>query len=204
MYVIGLTGGIGSGKTAVSDFFCQLGVFIVDCDVISRQITAPGGSAIKKIKDAFGPASIRSDGGMNRDYIRELVFKDENKRNLLQSILHPVIQEQCALLLSSSKSKYTIVSVPLLYPQSYWYKISNRILVVDVPEEIQIERVMKRSHLSEEEVSLIIHSQMRRFDRIKMADDVILNTGNLITLQKLVKKLHVIYSNLAICSTNLQ
>lgn len=198
MYVIGLTGGIGSGKTTVSDLFAQLGICVVDCDVISRQITSTGGVAIEKIKEAFGTEAITPDGAMDRKYVRDLVFKDPSKKELLQSILHPIIRKECALLLSKSTSRYTILSVPLLYPNSYWYNTSNRILVVDVPEDVQIERVMKRSHLSATEVSSIIRSQMPRLDRLAMADDVILNTRDMAILAKYVKLLDRKYSSLSI------
>ena len=197
MYVVGLTGGIGSGKTAVSNLFAQVGIDIVDCDVVSRQITASGGCAIEKIRESFGAVSIASDGSMDRKYICNLVFKDAEKRELLQSILYPIIQEQCEGLLSQSTSKYTILSVPLMKPNSYWSEVSNRILVVDTPRQLQIERVMKRSGLSAEEVSRIIDSQMTRSERIAMADDVILNAGNMKNLQNYVQKLSQKYLDLA-------
>ncbi|MCD8339757.1 MAG: dephospho-CoA kinase, partial [Burkholderiales bacterium] len=193
MFVVGLTGGIGSGKTSVSDFFNNLGITIVDADEISREITAINGSAIKVIEQAFGKQAISIDGAMNRAYIRELVFNNPSERLRLEEILHPLIQEISLERLMTSKSPYSILSVPLLTEKGFWIQKLNRLLVIDVPKELQIQRVMKRSGLAEKEVEKILAAQSLRYDRLKLADDIIENSSSVSNLRDSVLKLHTYY-----------
>lgn len=191
--IVGLTGGIGSGKTTVSDLFKQLGITIVDADVISRKITAIGGCALKQIEQVFGAAALTEDGAMDRNYMRKLIFDHPEAKKKLEEILHPLIQEECLRELERSCSKYSIISVPLLVESKFWLSKIDRLLVIDVPEDVQIERVMKRSGLTESEVKKIISKQAPRVARLNVADDVIENTAPLPLLEDAVRKLHIIY-----------
>lgn len=148
MLKIGLTGGIGSGKTTVSHFFEQLGITVIDTDVISREVTSAGGRAIRDILSAFGNAAIDPDGAMDRGYIRDLVFETPAERRRLESILHPIIQEEAIRRIEDCGSVYCIVSVPLFFESEFWPNLVDRVLTIDAPEELQITRVQKRSGLA--------------------------------------------------------
>ncbi len=197
MYVVGLTGGIGSGKTTASDMFASLGVTIVDADVISREITASGGCAVESVRQMFGDEAVNPDGSMNRKYVRELVFGDPAQRLRLEGLLHPIIQERSLELLSTSQSPYSILSVPLLTEKGFWKSRINRLLVIDVAEEQQIRRVMARSGLPAEDVARIIMAQTPRMTRLSMADDVIVNCSSLDRLSQSVSRLHALYTELS-------
>jgi len=190
---IGLTGGIGSGKTAVSDQLAQLGAGIVDTDLIAHQITAPNGAAIPFIQKQFGTEFIDSTGALDRVKMRSLVFSDPGARKALEAITHPLIREETinqAKELIAAKTPYLIFVVPLLIESGNWLSLLDYLVVVDCPEEIQIERVMHRSNLSRNEVEGIIQAQASRQERIAHADTVIENQGNLYALQAEVLKLH--------------
>lgn len=193
MKVIGLTGGIGSGKTTVSDLFSELGIQVVDADVISRQLTAKGGKALPYIREQFGDLAFTSDGSLNRDYLRQLVFQHPQKKKKLESILHPMIKQVALKQLQSSQSAYQILSVPLMRAGSFWAAVSGRILLVDCPEELQVKRVITRSRLSREQVLSIIQSQPSRSERISFADDVIENVLSKELLRERVLFLHKQY-----------
>ena len=190
---VGLTGGIGSGKTAVSDQLAQLGAGVVDTDLIAHLITAPNGTAIPFIQKQFGSDFIDSNGALDRAKMRNLVFADLKARKALEAITHPLIREETisqAKALIEIKVPYLVFVVPLLIESGNWLSLLDYLVVVDCPEEAQIERVMHRSKLSRSEVERIIQTQASRQDRMTHADMVIENQGSLHSLQAEVLKLH--------------
>ena len=191
--LIGLTGGIGSGKTAVSDLLAKLGAGIVDTDLIAHQITAPHGAAIALIEKQFGPDFIAADGALNRDKMRALVFAKPEARKSLEAITHPLIRQETireALRLSKKGVPYLVFVVPLLIESGSWMELIDRLVLVDCPAETQIQRVMQRSNLSREEVERILAAQASREERLKHADVVIKNQGSLKDLEVAVQSLH--------------
>ncbi|WP_306573423.1 MULTISPECIES: dephospho-CoA kinase [Parasutterella] len=197
MKVIGLTGGIGSGKTTVSDLFSELGIDVVDADVVSRQLTAADGGAMLEIIKQFGPEAASPDGSMNRRFMRELVFSDPSAKTALENILHALIRRECQRQLDASKSPYTILSVPLLIESPFWRSSIDRLLVVEAPEALRIERVVRRSNLTSEAVKKIISTQATTAQRLNAADDVMENVGTREMLKSSVLKLHSMYLFLA-------
>jgi dephospho-CoA kinase len=190
---VGLTGGIGSGKTAISDQLAQLGAGVVDTDLIAHLITAPNGTAIPFIQKQFGSDFIDSNGALDRAKMRNLVFADLKARKALEAITHPLIREETisqAKALIEIKVPYLVFVVPLLIESGNWLSLLDYLVVVDCPEEAQIERVMHRSKLSRSEVERIIQTQASRQDRMTHADMVIENQGSLHSLQAEVLKLH--------------
>ena len=191
--LVGLTGGIGSGKTAVSDLMAKLGAGIIDTDLIAHQITAPHGSAISLIERQFGADFIAADGALNRDKMRSLVFAKPEARKSLEAITHPLIRQETvrqALKLSKEGSPYLVFVIPLLIESGSWLALIDRLVLVDCPEETQIERVMQRSNLPEEEVKRILAAQASREERLKYADVVIENQESLKDLEVEVQNLH--------------
>jgi len=191
--LIGLTGGIGSGKTAVSDLLTQLGAGIVDTDLIAHQITAPHGSAMALIEKHFGPEFIASDGALNRDKMRSLVFATPEARKSLEAITHPLIRQETAkqaLQLSEEGASYLVFVVPLLIESESWQNLIDLLVVVDCPQETQIQRVMQRSNLSRKEIEQILAAQASRQERLKHADMVIKNQGSPKQLAVEVQNLH--------------
>ena len=191
--LIGLTGGIGSGKTAVSDLLAKLGAGIIDTDLIAHQITAPHGAAISQIEKQFGPDFIAADGALNRDKMRTLVFAKPEARKSLEAITHPLIRQETirqALRLSSEGVSYLVFVVPLLIESGSWMELIDHLVVVDCPEETQAQRVMQRSNLPREEVERILKAQAGREERLKYADVVIENQGSLKDLEIEVQNLH--------------
>jgi dephospho-CoA kinase len=196
--VVGLTGGIGSGKTAASDEFGRLGATVIDTDLISRELTAAGGAAIEPIRAAFGDAAIDADGALDRARMRAAVFADPVQRGRLEAILHPRIDAEVRRRLAAAPAEpYTVLVVPLLHAGSAYLPLMARILVVDCPEELQVARVVERSGLRPEEVRAIIAAQPPRAARLAMADDVVRNDGDLAALAAAVRGLHQSYSALA-------
>ena len=191
--LIGLTGGIGSGKTAVSDLLAKLGAGIIDTDLIAHQITAPHGAAISQIEKQFGPAFIAADGALNRDKMRSLVFAKPEARKSLEAITHPLIRQETirqALQLCKEGAPYLVFVVPLLIESGSWMELIDRLVLVDCPEETQIQRVMQRSNLPREEIERILAAQAGREERLKYADVVIENQGSLKDLEVEVQNLH--------------
>lgn len=197
MFLIGLTGGIGSGKSTAAQHFRNLGVDVVDVDAVSRSVTAAGGAGIDAVREAFGDGAVDASGAMNRAYIRELVFENPSERKRLEGILHPIIQRESLKALEAATSPYCIVDVPLLFESGFWKAKADRILVVDVPQEVQIERVKLRSGLTEERILSIIRAQTSRGDRIALADDIVSNTLGKEDLQRAVGLLHQKYLSMA-------
>lgn len=198
--IVGLTGGIGCGKTAVSDRFALLGAAIVDADEISRALTARDGAAIPLIAQQFGPHLITIDGALDRAAMRQLVFADQQARQKLEAIVHPLVREystqQCQSALLAG-APYVVLSVPLLFESGNYRARCHRVLVVDCSVEDQVQRVMRRSGLSRDEVMAIVTAQMDRQQRLAKADDVIDNHGDLPALHTQVDALHQRYLALA-------
>ena len=190
---VGLTGGIGSGKTAVSDQLAQLGAGIVDTDLIAHQITAPNGVAIPCIQKQFGSEFVDSSGALDRVKMRTLVFANPEARKSLEAITHPLIREETirqTKRLIAKKVPYLVFVVPLLIESGNWASLLDYLVVVDCPEETQIERVMQRSKLPRNEVERILKAQASREERIAKADMVIENQGSLENLKTEVLKLN--------------
>ena len=195
--VVGLTGGIGSGKSAAADEFERLGATVVDTDAIARELTAPGGAAIPEVKRQFGSTFLDASGAMNRTRMRDLVFSDPAEKQRLEALLHPMIRAESARRIASATGRYAVHVVPLLIESAGHRERVGRVLVVDCPEELQISRVRQRSGLPESEVRRIIAAQIQRDKRLAAADDVIDNSGTISALQQQVQKLHETYLKLA-------
>ena len=198
-YVVGLTGGIGSGKSAAADEFARLGATVVDTDAIAHQLTRAGGAAIPEVRRAFGDDCIAADGAMDRDKVRALVFADAAAKKRLEAILHPLIRAESERRISAATGPYVVYVVPLLVESGNYRRRVQRVLVVDCPDAIQIERVQARSKLPAEQVRGIIASQAPRAARLAAADDVIDNSGTIAALRKRVGELHARYLDLARC-----
>jgi dephospho-CoA kinase len=198
-YVIGLTGGIGSGKSAVADLFASLGAAVVDTDAIAHELTRPGGAAIPRVRELFGDGAIAPDGAMDRRKVRELVFTDPSAKQKLEAILHPMIraESQRRIVEGAARSPYVVHVVPLLVESPDYRSRVQRVLVVDCEEAVQVERVKRRSGLAEDEVRRIIAAQVPRATRLAAADDTIDNSGALSGLEPQVRALHARYLELA-------
>lgn len=196
-FSIGLTGGIGSGKSTVADLFAALGASVIDTDRIAHQLTAPGGMGIEPIRQAFGSSFITADGAMDRARMREAVFADPAAKARLEAILHPLIRAETEHAAEEADGIYPVFVVPLLVESGIWKERVSRVLVVDCPEEVQIRRVMQRNALSEQQVRAIMATQASRASRLAAADDVILNDGNPEALPAQVARLHQQYASLA-------
>ena len=192
MLIIGLTGGIGSGKSAVSDKFKSLGITVVDADVAARTVVEPSQPALAEIEKHFGSNILNQEGVLDRAQLREIMASDSEERVWLESVLHPRIGEQIAKELAESTSPYTIYVAPLLL-ETNSQKICSRVLVVDVPKEIQIQRTAERDKVSEIQIEKIVAVQMEREERLEKADDVLVNTGTIKELEEQVVKLHQKY-----------
>ncbi|WP_301101254.1 dephospho-CoA kinase [Propionivibrio sp.] len=196
--VIGLTGGIGSGKSTVADLFASLGVAIVDTDVIAHELTGVQGAAMPEIAAAFGPSMRLADGGLDRSAMRRLVFSDPSLKSRLEAILHPMIQrESKARCQAVSEAPYVLLVVPLLVESGTYRQLADRILVVDCDEAVQRSRLMARSGLSLDEAQAIMNTQATRTERLAVADDVVFNGAGRDNLQAQVVALHRRYLALA-------
>lgn len=194
-FSVGLTGGIGSGKTSVANAFAERGASIIDTDLIAHELTAPKGHATAAIASAFGPDVIAPDGSMNRARMRERVFSDPGQKNLLESILHPMIRAEVNKQAQAAQGAYLMIVVPLLAETGHW-KFS-RILVIDCDEAQQIERVMRRDRLPLNIIQSIIAQQATREERLAMATDVLHNQADFSALLPEIDRLHKIYSDLS-------
>lgn len=192
-YIVGLTGGIGSGKSAATERFAQLGASVVDTDLIAHALTAPGGAAIDAIRTRFGDAMIAADGSLDRAAMRARAFSQPDARRQLEAILHPMIRDESARQCQAAGGPYVILAVPLLVESGSYRERCDRICVVDCPEALQIERVSRRSGLDEAQIRAIMATQATRQQRLAVADDVIDNGGTLIALQTQVDSLHAAY-----------
>lgn len=196
-FIVGLTGGIGCGKSSASKFFSDLGIDVIDTDVIARQLTESGGSAISMIQEAFGNSFITPDGALDRSKMRDLIFSNSAARLKLEKILHPLILKETVLQIEQSRSLYTIVVVPLLFETNDYSNIVQRILVIDCDEQQQLSRTMTRSHLSQQAARTIMATQVSRKIRLQKADDVIINDQDIDYLRTQVLRLHHQYLFLA-------
>ena len=190
--IIGLTGGIGSGKTAVSDTFKSLGINIIDADVSSRSVVKKGQPALDDIKSHFGDDILDSENSLDRAKLREIIFKNPDERIWLEKLLHPKIAEDIKDQLESSESPYCILVSPLLL-ETVQKSYCSFVLVVDVPEEFQIARTAKRDGVSEVQVKNIISAQIDRKKRLEQADEIIINDGSMEDLKEKVMVLHTKY-----------
>ncbi|WP_193073970.1 dephospho-CoA kinase [Pseudomonas sp. FME51] len=195
-FIIGLTGGIGSGKSAAATRFAEAhGIHVVDADIKSRVVVEPGRPALHQIVDRFGDAVLQQDGSLNRAVLRERVFQDPDERRWLEQLLHPLIREEIVSDLASAGSPYALLVSPLLV-ESGQYQMTRRILVVDVPEALQIARTTLRDKVPEEQVRAILQAQAKREERLRHADDVITNDRDLAALHQQVDQLHQYYLTL--------
>ena len=196
--IVGLTGGIGSGKTTVADLFAERGAALVDTDAIAHELTGPQGAAMATIAAAFGAAVLRPDGGLDRAAMRAVVFADRAAKTRLEAILHPLIRQQSeARCKAATNAPYVLLVVPLLVETGSYRQRADRVLVVDCDESVQISRVMARSGLAADAVKAIMATQASRAERRAVADDVVLNEGGLEALLLQVEGLHLRYLDLA-------
>jgi dephospho-CoA kinase len=190
MFAVGLTGGIGSGKSTVAECFAALGVPVIDTDVIARQLTEPGSEALDAIRTAFGETVMQPDGTLDRAALRRRVFADAAARHQLEALLHPRIRQAVGQALTALTAPYALIVIPLLVETGSYRDVLNRVLVVDCPEALQIARVMARSGLAPDEVNAILAAQATRAERLAAADDVIVNTASPEALRSEVATLH--------------
>jgi dephospho-CoA kinase len=195
---VGLTGGIGCGKSTVADLFAERGAAIIDTDLLAHQLTAPGGTAIPAIRAAFGPDYLTPAGAMDRARMRERVFTNPAEKHKLEAILHPLIRSETEKATLAARGAYLIYVVPLLIESASWKSRVARVLVIDCPETLQIERVMRRSGLSEGQVRAIMATQVSRPTRLAAADDVIVNAADLTALIAQVDQLHAKYTEMSL------
>lgn len=196
-FSVGLTGGIGSGKTLVADMFADLGASVIDADVVARSLTAPGGEGVAPIREKFGEKFIQQDGALNRAMMREHVFSNASERLRLEAILHPLIRDVAFRQAEEATGDYVIFVNPLLVELPIWRGMGTRILVVDCPEELQVSRVMKRNNMTAEQVRAIMATQATRGQRLAVADDVIENKKSIADVAEKVGYLHTFYRKLA-------
>ena len=196
-FSVGLTGGIGSGKSLVADQFAELGAAVIDTDLIAQQLTGVGGEAMPAIREIFGDSFLTSEGALNRAAMRTHVFSDPSARKQLESILHPMIATQTRTQATSATGEYLMFVVPLLTESGQWKNRVDRVLVVDCPESLQLSRVMQRNQLSADAVRAIMATQATRAARLAIADDVIVNDDATVAVNDAVLRLHELYLTLA-------
>ena len=196
-FSVGLTGGIGSGKSAVATMLGELGASIIDTDAISHSLTAAGGDAMPAIATLFGNKYLTSDGALDRAAMRELVFSDQDARRQLESVLHPLIAQKTLAEANQASGMYLIFVVPLLVESGRWKDRVDRVLVVDCSEQLQIERVTRRNNIAASQVQAIMATQVSRAQRLAAANDVVVNETSLEALRAEVEQLHQRYIGLA-------
>jgi len=194
-WILGLTGGIGSGKSAAAQHFIDLGIHIVDADHAARWVVEPGRPALGKIAEHFGDNVLLADGQLDRAALRKLIFEVPEERRWLEALLHPLIAEEIATHLARAESPYGILVSPLLI-ESGQSAMTQRILVIDVPQQLQIERTLQRDQISEQQVQAILRAQATREDRLSHADDVLVNDRDRAWLHSEVERLHHFYLTL--------
>lgn len=195
--MVGVTGGIGSGKTTAVKLFEDLGASVVDTDALAHALTRPHGAAMQAIRDRFGAAYVLPDGSLDRAAMRSLVFEDPAARNDLEAILHPMIGERARAAVAGATGPYVLLVVPLLVERGSYRGLVDRVLVIDAQEAQQIERVRRRSGLSQAQVRAIMGTQVTRAERLAAADDVIRNDGSEADLADQVATLHARYLSLS-------
>ncbi|MCL1142060.1 dephospho-CoA kinase [Shewanella gaetbuli] len=195
-FIVGLTGGIGSGKTTVANLFADKGITLVDADIVARQVVEPQSPGLQQIKQHFGEHICNTDGSLNRAVLRNIIFADDKELQWLNNLLHPLIRQTMLQQVAQATSAYVIMVVPLLFENGL-DRLVNKTLVVDVAPEIQISRTSQRDNVPDSQVEQIITSQISRKDRLAKADDVIDNQGDLADLTVSVDALHNQYLKLA-------
>lgn len=188
--IVGITGGIGSGKSAVTSRFAQLGITVVDADLAARVVVSPGRPALQAIADHFGASILQADGSLDRAALRRIVFAEPAQREWLEQLTHPLIGEEIRAQLAASRSPYTILSSPLLLESSSQRQLAEVVVVVDVPEAVQLARTMDRDANDEAQVRRIMAAQLPRDERLALADIVVDNSGPLEALDDIVGELH--------------
>lgn len=194
-WILGLTGGIGSGKSAAAEHFTRLGVHLVDADHAARWVVEPGRPALARIAEHFGPHVLQADGQLDRGALRQLIFQDEQQRRWLENLLHPLIGEEIRSYLARAESPYAILVSPLLV-ESGQHRMTQRVLVVDVPEQLQLQRTMARDQASAEQIQAILNVQAKRDERLRHAHDVLHNDRDQAWLRSEVERLHHFYLTL--------
>ncbi len=194
--IIGLTGGIGSGKSEVSSRFEKLGITVIDADVVAREVVTLGKPALNTITEHFGSSILLADGNLDRKKLREVIFENPSEKLWLENLLHPIIRTEIITQLNLSKSPYAILASPLLL-ETNQHELVDRILVVDADEALQLTRASLRDASNEEQIKKIMLTQMSRSERCSNADDIIHNHGNLLELEQQVQNLHEQYLKLA-------
>lgn len=195
MFILGLTGGIGSGKSAASAYFRDQGIVVVDADTVAREVVEPGQPALIAISERYGSEALLVDGSLNRAWLRAKVFAEPDERKWLESQTHPRIRDSIIAQLKAATSPYAILESPLLF-ESGQSELVARTLVIDVPEEVQVERACSRDGNEEEQIRRIIAAQMPRSERLQRADDAVDNSGNLEALYNQLAPLHQSYLQL--------
>jgi len=196
-FVVGLTGGIGSGKSAAAEEFARLGATVVDTDRIARELTAAGGAALPPLRTQFDDSHFDASGAMDRARMRATVFADPSARQKLESLLHPMIREESERRIAAASGPYVVFVVPLLIESGDYRDRVQRVAVVDCPQELQLARVRQRSALPDEEIRRILAAQVPREQRRAAADDLIDNSSSIDALHKQVRALHEKYTALA-------
>ncbi|WP_323815325.1 dephospho-CoA kinase [Cellvibrio sp. NN19] len=194
--IIGLTGGIGSGKSEASKRFAERGILIVDADIVAREAVEPNSFALKQISDHFGKDILNTSGELNRSKLRAIIFSNPSEKTWLESLLHPIINASIRQQLANASSAYAILASPLLL-ETKQFELVDRILVIDVDEQLQIERASQRDNNKPDQIKAIMQTQLSRQERCARADDIILNNGNIAALDEQVEKLHQLYLTLA-------
>ncbi|WP_273829223.1 dephospho-CoA kinase [Pseudomonas sp. SBT1-2] len=194
-WILGLTGGIGSGKSAAAQHFIDLGIHVVDADHAARWVVEPGRPALARIAEHFGDSVLQADGQLDRAALRKLIFEVPQQRLWLEALLHPLIADEITAHLARAESPYAILVSPLLI-ESGQYAMTQRILVIDVPQQLQIERTLQRDRISEQQIQAILKAQATREDRLSHADDVLVNDHDLAWLHSEVERLHHFYLTL--------
>ncbi|MGG2395798.1 dephospho-CoA kinase [Pseudomonas sp. SH1-B] len=194
-WILGLTGGIGSGKSAVAQGFIERGVHVVDADHAARWVVEPGRPALARIVEHFGAGVLQPSGELDRAALRKLIFTDPEQRRWLESLLHPLIGQEIVQVLARAESPYAILVSPLLV-ESAQHRMTQRVLVVDTPAQLQVQRTIARDQSSEEQVRAIMQAQASREERLRHADDVLSNDRDLAWLDHEVERLHNFYLTL--------
>ncbi len=201
MLIIGLTGGIGSGKSTVSKLFAALGVPVIDADVVAREVVAPGEPALAEIVQTFGAHILQQDGTLDRGKLREIIFADPEQRRRLETILHPRIRARMRQQAASVSAPYCIMAIPLLL-ETGQNAMVHRVLIIDVPQALQVQRACARDGISAAQAQAIIATQVSREERLRRADDILSNDADLAHLEAQVRQLHENYLRLAAASTS--
>ncbi|WP_407312369.1 dephospho-CoA kinase [Pseudomonas sp. nanlin1] len=194
-WILGLTGGIGSGKSAAAERFAELGIHVVDADQAARWVVEPGRPALALLAERFGASLLQADGSLDRAALRTIIFADAEQRRWVERLLHPLIAEAISASLATAQSAYAVFVSPLMI-ESGQSRITQRLLVIDAPEALRVARTLARDNTSAEQVQAILKAQASREERLRVADDVLVNDGDLASLRAGVERLHLFYLTL--------